>query len=93
MRNFYKYLFIAIGVGSCYASIAQQKYQQPIVWREAGVLPRSDNKQTNIGLSGIITGIIGRGPPPRRRGKVNFLMFLFFLACHDFFFKQKNQKK
>ena len=59
MRNFYKYLFIAIGVGSCYASIAQQKYQQPIVWREAGVLPRSDNKQPNIGLSGIITGIVG----------------------------------
>ncbi len=59
MQNFHKYLLLAICVCFCYASIAQQKYQQPIVWREAGVLPRSDNKQTNIGLSGIITGIIG----------------------------------
>ena len=59
MQNFHKYLLLAIGVCFCYASIAQQKYQQPILWREAGVLPRSDNKQPNIGLSGIITGIIG----------------------------------
>lgn len=59
MQNFHKYLLLAICVCFCYASIAQQKYKQPIVWREAGVLPRSDNKQTNIGLSGIITGIIG----------------------------------
>jgi len=59
MCDFHKYLFIAIGVCFCYASIAQQKYEQPIVWREAGVLPSSDNKQPNIGLSGIITGIFG----------------------------------
>ena len=59
MQNFHKYLLLAIGVCFCYASIAQQKYQQPIVWHEAGVLPTINNKQPNIGLSGIITGIIG----------------------------------
>ena len=59
MQNFHKSLLLAIGVCFCYASIAQQKYQQPIVWHEAGVLPTINNKQPNIGLSGIITGIIG----------------------------------
>ena len=59
MQNFHKYLLLAICVCFYYASIAQLKYRQPIVWREAGVLLRSDNKQPNIGLSGIITGIIG----------------------------------
>ena len=59
MQNSFKYSLLAIGVCFCYASIAQQKYQQPIVWHEAGVLPTINNKQPNIGLSGIITGIIG----------------------------------
>ena len=39
--------------------MAQTKYQQPIVWREAGMLSTINNEQPNIGLSGIITGIIG----------------------------------
>ena len=39
--------------------MAQTKYQQSIVWREAGMLPTINNEQPNIGLSGIITGIIG----------------------------------
>ena len=39
--------------------MAQTKYQQPIVWREAGMLTTINNEQPNIGLSGIITGIIG----------------------------------
>ncbi len=59
MQNFHKYLLLVIGVCFCYASIAQQKYQQPIVWHEAGVLPTINKEQSNIGLSGIITGVIG----------------------------------
>ena len=59
MQNFHKYLLLAIGVCFFYASIAQQKYRQPIVWHEVGVLPKINKEQSNIGLSGIITGIIG----------------------------------
>lgn len=39
--------------------MSQTKYEQPILWHEVGVLSSSDNNQPNIGLSGIITGIIG----------------------------------
>jgi len=59
VQNFHKYLLLAIGVCFFYASIAQQKYRQPIVWHEVGVLPKINKEQSNIGLSGIITGIIG----------------------------------
>ena len=59
MNKFYTYLLLTLSACFCNAGMAQQKYQQPIVWHEAGVLPSSDNKQSNIGLSGIITGIIG----------------------------------
>jgi len=54
-----KYKLLLLGICLCFAGMAQTKYQHPIVWHEAGVLPHLRDAQPNIGLSGIITGTIG----------------------------------
>jgi cyclically-permuted mutarotase family protein len=54
-----KFLFVALGLCFSYAGMAQKKYQQPIVWHEAGVLPTINMQQPHVGLSGTICGIIG----------------------------------
>lgn len=59
MNKFYTYLLLTLCVCFYNAGMSQQKYRQPIVWHEAGVLPTINKEQLNIGLSGIITGIIG----------------------------------
>jgi cyclically-permuted mutarotase family protein len=59
VNKYCKYFLLFLGVSFWMEGMAQTKYQQPIVWREAGMLPTINNEQPNIGLSGIITGIIG----------------------------------
>ena len=59
MNTSFKYLFVALGLCFYDAGMSQQKYQQPIVWHEAGVLPSSNKDQPSIGLSGTICGVIG----------------------------------
>lgn len=59
MKTSCKYLFVALGICFYCEAIAQQKYPQPIVWHEAGVLPTINKEQSHIGLSGTICGIIG----------------------------------
>jgi N-acetylneuraminic acid mutarotase len=59
VNKFYTYLLLTLCVCFYNAGMSQQKYRQPIVWHEAGVLPKINKEQSNIGLSGIITGIIG----------------------------------
>ena len=59
MNTSCKYLFVVLGLCFYYAGMSQQKYQQPIVWHEAGVLPTINMQQPNVGLSGTICGVIG----------------------------------
>ena len=59
VNKYCKYFLLLLGVSFWMEGMAQTKYQQSIVWREAGMLPTINNEQPNIGLSGIITGIIG----------------------------------
>lgn len=59
MKTSCKYFFVALGLCFYYAGMSQQKYQQPIVWHEAGVLPSTNKDLPNVGLSGTVCGVIG----------------------------------
>ena len=41
------------------ASTAQTKYEAPIAWKQSGVLPVQPNGLIHMGLSGVVSGLVG----------------------------------
>ena len=59
MGLFKKIQFFIVCVCLVFASTAQKKYESPINWKQSGVLPVQPNGLIHMGLSGVVSGLVG----------------------------------
>ena len=59
MGLFKKIQFFIVCVCLVFASTAQKKYESPITWKQSGVLPVQPNGLIHMGLSGVVSGLVG----------------------------------
>jgi len=59
MGLFKKIQIIIVCFCLVFASAAQKKYEPPITWKQSGVLPVQPNGLIHMGLSGVVSGVVG----------------------------------
>ncbi len=59
MGLFKKIQFFIVCICLVFASTAQKKYESPITWKQSGVLPVQPNGLIHMGLSGVVSGVVG----------------------------------
>ena len=59
MGLFKKIYFFIVCLCLVVASTAQTKYESPINWKQSGVLPVQPNGLIHMGLSGVVSGLVG----------------------------------
>jgi len=59
MGLFKKIQFFIVCVCLVFASTVQKKYESPINWKQSGVLPVQPNGLIHMGLSGVVSGLVG----------------------------------
>ena len=59
MGLFKKIYFFIVCLCLVVASTAQTKYEAPIAWKQSGVLPVQPNGLIHMGLSGVVSGLVG----------------------------------
>lgn len=59
MGLFKKIQIIIVCFCLVFTSAAQKKYEPPITWKQSGVLPVQPNGLIHMGLSGVVSGVVG----------------------------------
>lgn len=59
MGLFKKIQIIIVCFCLVFTSAAQKKYAPPITWKQSGVLPVQPNGLIHMGLSGVVSGVVG----------------------------------